>query len=201
VYGNATKVPMHEDDLPRPHSPYGVTKLAAEQLGNLYHANYGVPVTSVRYFTVYGPRQRPDMAFHRFMRACLEGRSIGVFGDGGQTRDFTYVSDAVAGTIAASRAGVPGRSYNIGGGSRVTVNQTLSVLERVVGRPLLVERGPAQNGDVRDTLADTSLAAADLGFAPNVSLEAGLTAEWNWLRDAYSAAETAFAGGERVLDA
>ena len=197
VYGNATKVPMEEQDLPRPHSPYGVTKLAAEQLGNLYHANYRVPVTSVRYFTVYGPRQRPDMAFHRFMRACLDGKPIDVFGDGGQTRDFTYVSDAVAATVAAARKGVPGRSYNIGGGSRVTLNQTLDTLQEVVGRPLTINRGAPQSGDVRDTLADTRLAAADLGFAPAVSLKAGLQAEWDWLQQAHGVIGTAPAVGRR----
>jgi nucleoside-diphosphate-sugar epimerase len=183
VYGNATKVPMREDDLPRPHSPYGVTKLAAEQLGNLYQANYGVPVTSVRYFTVYGPRQRPDMAFHRFMRAHVDGKPIDLFGDGDQTRDFTFVSDAVSATIAAGRSGVPGRVYNVGGGSRVTLNQALDVLERVVGGPLMITRGAVQRGDVRDTLADTTLAAADFGFAPAVSLQAGLAAQWAWFRD------------------
>jgi UDP-glucose 4-epimerase len=183
VYGNAAKVPMREDDLPRPHSPYGVTKLAAEQLGNLYHANNGVPVTSVRYFTVYGPRQRPDMAFHRFMRAHVDGQPIDLFGDGDQTRDFTFVSDAVSATIAAGRSGVPGRVYNVGGGSRVTLNQALDVLERVVGGPLMITRGAVQRGDVRDTLADTTLAEADFGFAPAVSLQAGLTAQWEWFRD------------------
>jgi UDP-glucose 4-epimerase len=197
VYGNATKVPMEEQDLPRPHSPYGVTKLAAEQLGNLYHANYRVPVTSVRYFTVYGPRQRPDMAFHRFMRACLDGRAIDVFGDGGQTRDFTYVSDAVAATVAAGHKGVPGRWYNIGGGSRVTLNQTLDTLQEVVGRPLTINRGATQSGDVRDTLADTRLAAADLGFSPAVSLKAGLQAEWDWLQQTHGAIGTARAVGRR----
>ena len=182
IYGNATRVPMREDDLPRPHSPYGVTKLAAEQLGNLYQANYGVPVTSVRYFTVYGPRQRPDMAFHRFMRAHVEGRPIELFGDGDQTRDFTFVSDTVSATIAAARSGLPGRTYNVGGGSRVTLNEALEVLQRVIGAPLLINRGAVQRGDVRDTLADTALAAADLGFAPAVSLHDGLAAEWTWLK-------------------
>ena len=188
VYGNATKVPMQEDDLPRPHSPYGVTKLAAEQLGILYHSNYGVPFTAVRYFTVYGPRQRPDMAFHRFMRACVEGRPIELFGDGDQTRDFTYVADAVAATIAAGRSGVPGRVYNVGGGSRVTLNQALEAFERVVGSPVMVNRGGVQRGDVRDTLADTTLAAADLSFAPAVSLQAGLTAQWVWFQGALETA-------------
>ena len=189
IYGNATRVPMREDDLPRPHSPYGVTKLAAEQLGHLYHANFGVPVTSVRFFTVYGPRQRPDMAFHRFMKAAVERRPIDVFGDGDQTRDFTFVSDTVSATMAAAHSGVPGRAYNVGGGSRVTLNEALAILERVTGLPLLINRGAAQRGDVRDTLADTTLAAADLGFAPQVSLHDGLSAEWRWFRSSANVVE------------
>ena len=190
VYGNATKVPMREDDLPRPHSPYGVTKLAAEQLGNLYHANYGVPVTAVRYFTVYGPRQRPDMAFHRFMRAAVEGRPLDVFGDGDQTRDFTFVADAVDATIAAARRGIPGRVYNIGGGSRVTLNQALDILQGVIGAPLVINRVAVQRGDVRDTLADTTLAATDLTFAPAVALRAGLAAEWEWFQSGHDRTAT-----------
>jgi UDP-glucose 4-epimerase len=186
VYGNATKVPMQEHDLPRPHSPYGVTKLAAEHLGNLYHANHGVPVTSVRYFTVYGPRQRPDMAFHKFMRAAIEGRPLDVFGDGDQTRDFTFVTDAVAATIAAARRGVPGRVYNVGGGSRVTLNQALEVLQTVVGFPMAINRVAVQRGDVRDTLADATLAAADLGFAPAVAFANGLAAEWAWFQSSHA---------------
>jgi nucleoside-diphosphate-sugar epimerase len=191
VYGNATKVPMREDDLPRPHSPYGVTKLAAEQMGNLYQANYGVPVTSVRYFTVYGPRQRPDMAFHRFMRAFVEGRPLEVFGEGDQTRDFTFVSDAVNATIAAARRGIPGRVYNVGGGSRVTLNQALDVLQNVIGVPLVINRVAVQRGDVRDTLADTTLAAADLSFAPAVTFQTGLAAEWAWFQAAHDMSGTA----------
>jgi nucleoside-diphosphate-sugar epimerase len=181
LYGDAAAIPMREDAVPRPVSPYGVTKLAAEQLGYLYFVNHGVPVTAVRYFTVYGPRQRPDMAFHRFFRAALEGDPIVIYGDGTQTRDFTYVSDAVAATIAAGDVGVPGRAYNIGGGSRVTVNDVLTIVERLVGRPLQVRYEPAQKGDMRDTYADTTLARADLGFAPAVSLEQGLESEYRWL--------------------
>ena len=119
VYGDRAPIPMREDALPRPVSPYGVTKLAAEQLGHLYHVNYGVPAVAMRYFTVYGPRQRPDMAFNRFIRAALNDQPITMYGDGEQTRDFTYVADAVAATLAAGERGVPGTAYNIGGGSRV----------------------------------------------------------------------------------
>jgi nucleoside-diphosphate-sugar epimerase len=181
LYGDKVAIPMREDALPQPVSPYGVTKLAAEQLCYLYHVNHGVPATSVRYFTVYGPRQRPDMAFNRFIQASLDGRPITLYGDGEQTRDFTFVRDAVAATIAASERGVPGRAYNIGGGSRVTVNHVLEIIGRLAGRPLDVRREPAQKGDMRDTYADTTLARADLGFSPSVSLEEGIEAEYRWL--------------------
>jgi len=181
VYGDDVPIPMREDARPQPLSPYGVTKLAAEQLCHLYAANHGVPATSVRYFTVYGPRQRPDMAFHRFLKAVHLGTPIPVFGDGTQTRDFTYVADAVAATIAAGERGVPGRAYNIGGGSRVSLNEVLDMVGRVTGRALLVERGPAQKGDMRDTYADTALARNDLGFRPTVSLADGLAEEYRWL--------------------
>jgi len=181
VYGDAAAIPMREDAVPHPLSPYGVTKLAAEHLCHLYSANHGVPATSVRYFTVYGPRQRPDMAFNRFLKAAHTGQPIPVFGDGTQTRDFTFVEDAVAGTIAAGERGVPGRAYNLGGGSRVSVNQVLEIVAQVTGRSLRIERGPAQKGDVRDTYADTSLARADLGFQPAVSLADGLAHEYRWL--------------------
>ena len=181
LYGDHRTVPMREDDLPQPVSPYGVTKLAAEQLCYLYHVNHGVPATSVRYFTVYGPRQRPDMAFHRFFRAAIDGEPIVIYGDGEQTRDFTFVADAVAATIAAGDRGVPGRAYNIGGGSRVTVNDVLKIVERLVGRPVQIRREPTQKGDMRDTYADTTLARTDLGFVPTVSLEEGLESEYRWL--------------------
>jgi UDP-glucose 4-epimerase len=181
IYGDNATIPMREDARPQPVSPYGVTKLAAEQLCYLYHVNHGVPATSLRYFTVYGPRQRPDMAFHRFIRAALGGDPITLFGDGEQTRDFTFVSDAVAATAAAGEHGAPGRAYNIGGGSRVSINEVLEMIGRVTGRPLTVRREPAQKGDMRDTFADTGLARTDLGFAPAVSLEQGIEAEYRWL--------------------
>ena len=181
VYGDNVSIPMREDALPQPVSPYGVTKLAAEQLCHLYHVNHGVPASSLRYFTVYGPRQRPDMGFHRFISAAIAGDPIHLYGDGEQTRDFTFVRDAVAATAAAGDRGVPGRAYNIGGGSRVSINQVLEIIGRVVGRPLDIRREPVQKGDMRDTFADTTLAQADLGFAPTVSLEEGIEAEYRWL--------------------
>jgi UDP-glucose 4-epimerase len=188
VYGDRVSIPMREDALPQPVSPYGVTKLAAEQLCYLYSVNHGVPATSLRYFTVYGPRQRPDMGFHRFISAALRDEPITVFGDGEQTRDFTYVADAVAATVAAGERGVVGRAYNIGGGSRVTVNEVLDIIGRVTGRRLRIEQGPEQKGDMRDTYADSSLARADLGFAPAVMLADGLAEEARWLASIVSTA-------------
>jgi len=181
VYGDLVSIPMREEALPQPVSPYGVTKLAAEHLCMLYHANYGVPAVALRYFTVYGPRQRPDMGFHRFLRAAHLGEPISVYGDGEQTRDFTFVSDAVAATMAAGSRGRAGGVYNIGGGSRVSLNHVFTLIERVVGRPLTLRPQPAQKGDMRDTFADTSRAKADLGFAPSKSLESGLADESDWL--------------------
>ncbi|HXE80643.1 MAG TPA: NAD-dependent epimerase/dehydratase family protein [Vicinamibacterales bacterium] len=181
VYGDSTPVPMREDMRVQPLSPYGVTKLAAEHLCQLYAVNHGVPTTSLRYFTVYGPRQRPDMAFNKFIRAAIDGAPIHVFGDGGQTRDFTYVDDAVGATIAASERGEIGGVYNIGGGSRVSVIEVLDILGRVTGRRLNVQYGPPQKGDMRDTWADTTRARTDLGFAPAVTLEEGLAEEYRWL--------------------
>jgi len=181
VYGDRVAMPMREDALPEPVSPYGVSKLAAEQLCYLYFANFKVPAVSLRYFTVYGPRQRPDMAFHKFLRAAALGEPIGVYGDGDQTRDFTFISDAVNANVLAATRGVPGRVYNIGGGSRVSVNDVLAMIQRVTGRTLRVNVDSVQKGDMRHTYADTSRALADLGYAPTVGLEQGLAAEYPWL--------------------
>jgi UDP-glucose 4-epimerase len=181
IYGDHAPIPMHEQVLPRPLSPYGVTKLAAEQLCHLYVVNHGVPATAVRYFTVYGPRQRPDMGFHRFFRAAISGAPITIYGDGEQTRDFTYVGDAVAATIRAAERGVPGRAYNIGGGSRVSINEVLDLIGEISGTTLDIRREAPQKGDMRDTYADTTLARADLDFHPQTSLRDGLTAEYQWL--------------------
>ena len=151
VYGDRVPIPMREDALPQPVSPYGVTKLAAEQLGHLYQMNFGVPTVAMRYFTVYGPRQRPDMAFNKFIRAAIKDEPITLYSDGEQTRDFTYVADAVAATMAAGDRGVPGTAYNIGGGSRVSMNHVVRIIEKVVGCPLKIVREGAQKGDMRDT--------------------------------------------------
>jgi UDP-glucuronate 4-epimerase len=170
----------------RPLSPYGVTKLSAEHLCFLYQKNYGVNTVSLRYFTVFGPRQRPDMAFHRFCRAALEGEPIRVFDDGNQSRDFTYVEDIVAATRAAAAPEVEaGGIYNVGGGSPATVREALELIERLTDRELKVEYGEREYGDVRDTAADTSRARADLGFAPTTPLDDGLAAELDWVARTY----------------
>jgi UDP-glucose 4-epimerase len=181
VYGDNASLPMREDALPCPVSPYGVTKLAAEHLCQLYFVNYGVPTVSLRYFTVYGPRQRPDMGFNRFFNAILDGRPLPQFGDGLQTRDFTFVADAVTATAAAAVRGTPGRVYNIGGGSRVSLVDVFDLIGRVTGRPVKIDHQPAQKGDMRDTYADTSRARADLGFVPSVTLEDGLRQMFAWI--------------------
>lgn len=180
VYGQNADLPMREQSLPKPYSPYGVTKLAAEHLCELYRNNFGVPTVSLRYFTVYGPRQRPDMGFHRFIRAVLHGEAIRVYGDGEQTRDFTFIADAVQANIA-SMSGAPG-VYNIGGGSRVTLNHVLQTLAEIMETEPLLEHVEDQAGDVRHTWADTQAAQQHLGFSPEVGLKEGLSAQVAWHR-------------------
>ena len=182
IYGDSERLPTPEDAPPRPYSPYGVTKLAGEQLCRVYHANHGVDAVALRFFTVFGPRQRPDMAFRRFCEAAAAGAPIRVFGDGRQSRDFTFVADVVAAIRAAgSLPGAGGRAYNIGGGSPVSLAAALDVLAAIAGRPLDVRRSGRQSGDVRHTAADISRARDDLGFAPPTSLADGLRAEYEWV--------------------
>ena len=185
VYGLTPDLPMRESSPLCPLSPYGVTKLAAEQLCTLYHKNYGLPAVSLRFFTVYGPGQRPDMAFHQFFKAVLEGREITVFGDGSQTRDFTHVADIVDGCLAALENGRPGEVYNLGGGHRQRLKDIFPILEEVCGRPVRLRTAERQRGDVPDTLASISKAQADFGFSPRTDLRAGLAEEWAWLRALY----------------
>ncbi len=181
VYGDNVPLPMREDTYLQPLSPYGVSKLAAEHLGQLYWANHGVPAVSLRYFTVYGPRQRPDMGFTRFLTAVRDGKPITVYGDGEQTRDFTFVGDIVAANLAAAERGRPGGVYNIGGGSRVTLNHVLELIGKVTGKKVTIQREPDQKGDMRHTYADTAAARRDLAFNPKVSLENGLDQQYRWL--------------------
>lgn len=186
VYGDCESLPLREDSPCRPVSPYGVTKLAAEHLCHLYARNMALPVVSLRYFTVYGPRQRPDMAFHRFLKAARDGRPVTVYGDGTQTRDFTYIEDILAATRAAAESGRPGTAYNVGGGERVAMTEVLRLVEDVTGRRLEIRNEATQLGDMRDTFADTAAAGRDLGFRPTVPLREGLAREWQWLKEAYS---------------
>jgi UDP-glucuronate 4-epimerase len=182
VYGEAERYPTSEDDVPRPLSPYGVTKLAAEHLCSLYAANLGVPTVSLRYFTVYGPRQRPDMAFHRFVRAALRDEPITVYGTGDQIRDFTFVDDVVeANVLAATRPVPPGEVLNVAGGTSTSVNEVLDELAAVAGHPLRIERHEKALGDVSRTGGATERIRAVLGWAPQVSLADGLRAEYAWL--------------------
>jgi nucleoside-diphosphate-sugar epimerase len=187
IYGNAETLPTAETIVPQPVSPYGITKLAAERLGGLYHDNFGVPFCALRYFTVYGPRQRPDMGFHKFYKAAIEGKAIDVFGDGRQTRDFTFISDAVAANLAAAKCDkANGQIFNIGGGSRVVLEDVLDLMGDIMGQPIVRNYIDKARGDARHTAADVTKAKQILGFAAKVSLREGLTQEWQWIQGLYS---------------
>jgi nucleoside-diphosphate-sugar epimerase len=178
VYGEAERYPTPEEVEPLPLSPYGITKLACEHLARAYALSFGLDVVSLRYFTVYGPRQRPDMAFSRILRALRDGSPFELYGDGLQSRGFTFVADAVEATVAAMERGTG--VYNVGGGAEATMLEAIAAAEAVSGRTLEVRRLPAAPGDVRRTSADTSRIAADLGWQPRVGLEEGLHAQWDW---------------------
>jgi nucleoside-diphosphate-sugar epimerase len=182
VYGGASRTPTSEDDPRRPISPYGVTKLATEALVHAYRSEQGVPAVALRYFTVYGPRQRPDMGFHRFFEAGRRGTPVTVYGDGSQTRDFTFVDDAVRATMAALTGAPREFAYNVGGGHRVSLNDVLDRIDRLVGRPIERRHVDPQRGDPRDTAADTTKARRDLGYQPRTSLDEGLGRQWEWQR-------------------
>lgn len=187
VYGNAETLPTSESIPPQPVSPYGITKLATERLCGLYHQNFGVPFTSLRYFTVYGPRQRPDMAFHKFFKAVLTDEAIPIYGDGQQTRDFTFVSDVVAANLAAATTPeAVGEIFNIGGGSRVVLAEVLDTMEQIVGRPIRKNYIEKAMGDARHTAADVSKAKKLIGYQPQVSLVEGLSQEWAWVQALYA---------------
>lgn len=186
VYGDTSVLPVNESVIPHPVSPYGVTKLAAEYLCTLYHRNFGVPTVSLRYFTVYGPRQRPDMAFHRFCKAVIEHQPIAIYDDGEQTRDFTYISDVVeANILAATAENAIGEVFNIAGGSRVTVRHVIQLLQEISGLPIQVTFEKKQHGDVRDTFADTEHAQRVLGYSPLVTLRDGLAQEFASIESFY----------------
>ena len=185
VYGEAESYPTRETDLPRPKSPYGVTKLAAEHLATLYGRNFGVPTTSLRYFTVYGPRQRPDMAFTRFLRAAIENDTIKVFGTGEQVRDFTYIDDIVdANLLAATTEHEAGAVFNVAGGGQVSVNEVLEIIEDLVGHPLDVQRLDVAAGDVSRTCGATDHIESVLGWRATTSVADGLRTQHAWAQEA-----------------
>jgi UDP-glucose 4-epimerase len=186
VYGDAERYPTDEGMLPRPFSPYGVTKLAGEHLVLLYGRNFGLPVAALRYFTVYGPRQRPDMAFHRFCRAMIAGEPITVYGDGRQSRDFTFIADAIEANVRAWRRSAPQGVYNVGGGSQVEVLQAIEILERALGTKAVIRFEPRPPGDPERTRADAARMKADLDYAPLVGIEQGLQAEAAWARELFA---------------
>ncbi|MBX7184585.1 MAG: GDP-mannose 4,6-dehydratase [Vicinamibacteria bacterium] len=181
VYGDVNELPLREGMALSPVSPYGVTKLAAEHLVHLYGKANALSVTSLRFFTVYGPRQRPDMAFHRFLKAVRDSQPITLYGDGEQTRDFTFIADLVDVLECSLVQGRPGLVYNVGGGQRISVLKVLEAIASVTGREVRIDRQEGQKGDMRDTLADTAQAARDLGFIPKTPLATGLKAEWEWI--------------------
>jgi nucleoside-diphosphate-sugar epimerase len=191
VYGDAESHPCREGETPTlPRSPYGVTKRACEDLAQVYRKR-GLAISGLRYFTVYGPRQRPDMAIRRICDALVAGESFTVYGDGFQSRDFTFVTDAVDATVRAALAKNPEPVYNVGGGDEATLSRIIASLESFAGSRLTQDRRPAQAGDVRRTSADVSLARSSLGWAPKVSLSAGLAAELSWVRGHVLAEEVA----------
>ncbi len=186
IYGDRADLPVAETALPQPFSPYGVTKLAAEHLSVLYAANFDVPVSALRYFTVYGPRQRPDMAFRKFLEAALDGRPWRIYGDGKQTRDFTFVSDAVVANLLAVSAPDRWGVYNVGGGTRISLDEALDVMRAELaavapGVEPVLEHISTEKGDVRDTWSAPDLAAADLGYRSAVPFAEGLRQEIAWV--------------------
>ena len=181
VYGDTDDLPMREEGGTRPISPYGATKLAAEHLCHLYWKAFSVPTVSLRFFTVYGPRQRPDMFFHIFMRALLRGDQVPLYDDGEQTRDFTFCADIVDGTLAAAFYPGQGEVFNLGGGSEVSILNAIALVETMSGRKVNLKRFDRQKGDVRHTKARLDRAKSQLGYLPKVGLEQGLTEEWNWI--------------------
>ena len=178
VYGNGTRRPTSEEMPVAPLSPYAATKVAVERLAESYRRRHGIPAVGLRFFTIYGPRQRPDMAFHRFIARCLDGEPIELFGDGRQVRDFTYVADAVEATLAAAARGRPGATYNVGGGHPVELLDAIALIAELVGGPVRIERREAVAGEAIRTGCDGTLARRELGFAPQTPLGAGIARQF-----------------------
>ncbi len=186
VYGSIEQLPLKEDMRPQPFSPYGVTKLAAENLALLYHRNFGIPTVSLRFFTVVGRRQRPDMAFHRFLKALYLNQEIVIFGDGSQSRDFTHVDNIIEGIMLALERGKDGEVYNLGAGRNIKLLDAVKLMEQITGRRAKLKFVEKAKGDVYHTLADLTKAREQLGYEPKKSLEEGIEEEWNWICQIYS---------------
>jgi len=182
IYGDTKELPIRESSPTNPISPYGVSKLAAEHLSSLYFKGYGVPTVSLRYFTVYGPRQRPDMAFHKFITAVMNGDQIEVYGTGEQTRDFTFIDDAVQANIQAFKSARAGEVYNIGGGSRIKLIDAIRIIEEIVGTEANLVYTEPQRGDARHTFSDVTKAKKDFDYAPQVDVKSGLEKHYEWLK-------------------
>ncbi len=185
VYGACPELPMSETSPLQPFSPYGVTKLAAEHLCLLYHKNHGIPCICLRFFTVYGPGQRPDMAFHKFFKAIAENKEIPVYGEGDQTRDFTYIDDVIEANLAFLEKGKTGEVYNIGGGNRKKLKDLFPVFEEICQKKIKVKKHEKQPGDVPHTFASIEKARKELGFSPQTQLQEGLKEEWKWVQRLY----------------
>ncbi len=183
VYGDTEELPISESSPTNPVSPYGVTKLAAEHLASLYFKAYGAPTVSLRYFTVYGPRQRPDMAFHKFITAVMKGEQIDIYGTGEQTRDFTFIDDVVEANLQAFKNGKSGKVYNIGGGSRTKLLDAIGLIEDIVGKKANLVHTDPQRGDAKHTFSNISKAKADFGYNPQVDLKQGLQKHYQWLKE------------------
>jgi UDP-glucuronate 4-epimerase len=187
IYGDAAAYPTPEEAVPRPLAPYGITKLASEHLARAYGSEFGLEVVTVRYFTIYGPRQRPDMAFTKMVTCLAEGRPFELFGDGTQSRSFTYVDDAVDATIVAMERGSSGSTFNVGGGTEVSMLEAIETLGRIAGRRLEVVRHARREGDAARTAADTTTIRAELGWEPRTPFEEGLATQWRWAADRVAA--------------
>jgi len=182
IYGDSEKYPTSEDALPKPVSPYGVTKLACEHLCNAYQKNFNLPIVMLRYFTVYGPKQRPDMAFNKFIRAALSGKTITIYGNGLQTRDFTFVQDVVDANILILKKDIQNGIFNIGGGSRIAINEVIKIIGKLIDEELKIHYANPEKGDVTHTCADITKAKQELGFEPKTSIKDGLSSEIEWFK-------------------
>ena len=183
VYGNQSGILNEEKSLTRPVSPYGVTKLAAENLTNLYYENFKIPTVSLRYFTVYGPKQRPDMAFTKFLYSIINDKKISIYGNGEQTRDFTYVDDIVSATINAATCNPVGKIFNIGGGSVTSITQIIEIMKTLSSKDLKIEFTNEQKGDVKHTNADITKSKKLLDYIPKTDIKTGLQKQFDFIKN------------------